>query len=292
MRGWHVERVKDLQQLTRQYGRYWVCRGDGTYVLYATMKTKPKLEPIQRTEFEPIEEDSLRILYQQVGKYLYSSYEQWELAFMRNKDVPAQLMLWIRVAIVHEAYLQRHPEQAGNAKDILSFICTMTVAVEAVRQTAQVEEMKNLWNAISHDQAMRWLVEKMQVFDCAWCQHKAATGQFGTLPVCTDCGQQLDHAFQAATEALEGEGWKQDGGIAISKVQLLAANEESVRLGLAHNLSDDIRNLPDNDFPVIAHFLFPDHVRLMLVLPKDGHWVHALLDVSKDMFLGIQAKKG
>jgi hypothetical protein len=57
-----------------------------------------------------------RHLFRQTGHYVYASFEQWELAFMRDSHPWREILIWEAICRAYEAYLAKHPEAANDAK--------------------------------------------------------------------------------------------------------------------------------------------------------------------------------
>ena len=80
---------------------------------------EPRQGPIRHKKgLSPLLTDLARNLFQRAGHYVYPSFEQWELGFMRDMHPWREILVWEVICRAYEAYLARHPEAANDAKVI------------------------------------------------------------------------------------------------------------------------------------------------------------------------------
>jgi hypothetical protein len=58
----------------------------------------------------PVLEQIARTLYSKVGHFVYPSFEQWEIGFMRDMHPWWELLIWEAIARTHDLYLAKHPD--------------------------------------------------------------------------------------------------------------------------------------------------------------------------------------
>jgi hypothetical protein len=110
----------------------WIYQ-DGQYhwegkLRHAEVVGKAKPGPIRHQSLEPKWEQVCRDLYPIVGKYINSTYEQWELGFLRDANPDKELAVWQSIATAFTKYCNEHPD--CDKKKLVADLVGLTFGVE------------------------------------------------------------------------------------------------------------------------------------------------------------------
>jgi hypothetical protein len=118
-------------------------------------KKKPKREkrsvplselkqgPIRHKQgLSPLLTKLARELFQRAGHYIYQTFEQWELGFMRDSHPWREILIWEAICRAYEAYLAKHPEAAKDAKIIPALAISSGATLE--KEPAKSQELQQL----------------------------------------------------------------------------------------------------------------------------------------------------
>jgi len=104
---WRLEQTEKLQPC-------WVCESieDGkTRFRWEGNVSRKNLEwKIRHPEGLGALEQECREVFESVGKYIRSTYEQWELGFMYDEHPDQELALWRQIGDAHRRYMIDHPD--------------------------------------------------------------------------------------------------------------------------------------------------------------------------------------
>jgi len=73
--------------------------------------------PIRHSQLPPELEDLARHSYQVVGHFLYPTFEQWEIGFLRDANPEREIVLWFVIAEVFKVATKKRPDL--DEKEIL-----------------------------------------------------------------------------------------------------------------------------------------------------------------------------
>ena len=62
----------------------------------------------------PVLEKLARAIFAKVGHFVYPTFEQWELGFMRDKQPWREILIWETIARTFDLYVAEHPEAADS----------------------------------------------------------------------------------------------------------------------------------------------------------------------------------
>jgi hypothetical protein len=120
-------------------------------------KKKPKREkrsvplsdlkqgPIRHKQgLSPLLTELARGLFQRAGHYVYPSFEQWELGFMRDLHPWREVLIWEAICRAYEAYLARHPE-AENDQSIVPAMAAISAGGILEKEPEKSQELQDLF---------------------------------------------------------------------------------------------------------------------------------------------------
>lgn len=80
--------------------------------------------PLRHESLGPVLEKWLRKLYARVGKFRRSTFEQWEIDFLRAENPHPEMFVWEIIARTHEAYSEAHPDD--DPRKTLGMLCAIS----------------------------------------------------------------------------------------------------------------------------------------------------------------------
>ena len=98
-------------------GNSGYCKRDGPWKVIHCMPKDLVQGPIRHEKLSPESLATARSTYQDVGRYLYPSFEQWELGFLRDCHPERELRIWTKISIAFNDFLARsgrNPEQVSQ----------------------------------------------------------------------------------------------------------------------------------------------------------------------------------
>ncbi|PQO41842.1 hypothetical protein C5Y96_00270 [Blastopirellula marina] len=69
-----------------------------------------------------------RFTYDRLGKFIYPSFEQWELGFLRDVNPDRELILWFRMSYAYENYTENNPSE--NVEEIYKDLVGLSIGGE------------------------------------------------------------------------------------------------------------------------------------------------------------------
>lgn len=88
--------------------------------------------PIQHESLTDNQLERVRVIYQSLGPYLNTAFEQFELNFERDENPEQEIQAWSRIAFAHQTFLQRNP--AATQQDVeRAFKALLLVSMRAPR---------------------------------------------------------------------------------------------------------------------------------------------------------------
>lgn len=105
----------------------------------------------------PLLEQIAREIYAKVGHFVYPTFEQWELGFMRDMHPWREVLLWEVIARTSDLYLAKHPD--ANLEQVVSDIVVVSTGhisenpteAEKELQTLFCEAGKKRWTALTEE---------------------------------------------------------------------------------------------------------------------------------------------
>ncbi|MGA2258639.1 MAG: hypothetical protein ABSG53_28570 [Thermoguttaceae bacterium] len=100
--------------------------------------------PIRHKQgLSPLLTELARNLFQRAGHYVYPSFEQWELGFMRDMHPWREILIWEAICRAHEAYVAKHPEAANHAT-IIPALAAISAGATLEKEPEKSQEMQTL----------------------------------------------------------------------------------------------------------------------------------------------------
>ena len=107
-----------------QDGQYhWEGKVNGSELM-----NRVKPGPIRHERLEPEWEQVCHDLYPVVGKYISSTYEHWELGFLRDANPDKELAVWQSIAGAFAKYCHEQPD--CDKKKLVGDLIRLTIGVE------------------------------------------------------------------------------------------------------------------------------------------------------------------
>jgi hypothetical protein len=98
----------------------------------------------QKKGLTPVLEELARVLFAKVGHFVYPTFEQWELGFMRDMHPWREILIWENIARTFDLYVAEHPE-AANSEQIVGTIVSISTGQIFENETATDKELRKLF---------------------------------------------------------------------------------------------------------------------------------------------------
>ncbi len=92
----------------------------------------------------PLLEELARVLFSKVGHFVYPTFEQWELGFMRDTHPWREILIWENIARTFDLYVAEHPE-AANSEQVVGTIVSISMGQVSENETENEKELCNLF---------------------------------------------------------------------------------------------------------------------------------------------------
>ncbi len=92
----------------------------------------------------PLLEEFARILFSKVGHFVYPTFEQWELGFMRDMHPWREILIWENIARTFDLYITEHPE-AANSEQVVGTIVSISTGQVSENETETEKELRKLF---------------------------------------------------------------------------------------------------------------------------------------------------
>ena len=105
----------------------------------------------------PLLERIARGLYSTVGHFVYPTFEQWELGFMRDMQPWREILIWETIARTSDLYRAKHPDAnleqvVGKAVSIsLGHVSENESAMEKELRAVYIEASRQRWTALTEE---------------------------------------------------------------------------------------------------------------------------------------------
>lgn len=100
----------------------------------------------------PLLEEFARAIYAKVGHFVYPTFEQWELGFMRDLHPWREILIWEIIARTFDLYVAEHPK-AANDKQVVGTIVAISTGQVSKNETKNEKELHKLYMEASQN---RW----------------------------------------------------------------------------------------------------------------------------------------
>jgi hypothetical protein len=92
----------------------------------------------------PLLEEFARVLFSKVGHFVYPTFEQWELGFMRDTHPWREILIWENIARTFDLYVAEHPETA-NSEQVVGTIVSISTGQVSENETETEKELRKLF---------------------------------------------------------------------------------------------------------------------------------------------------
>jgi len=92
----------------------------------------------------PLLEQIGRMLYSKVGHFVYPSFEQWEIGFMRDMHPWREILIWEAIARTHDLYLAKHPD--ADMQQPVGTIVSISLGHVSEKETKVERELRTLFS--------------------------------------------------------------------------------------------------------------------------------------------------
>ncbi len=99
----------------------------------------------------PLLEQIARMLYSKVGHFVYPSFEQWELGFLRDMHPWREILVWEAIARTHDLYVAKHPD--ADMQQPVGTIVSISLGHVSEKETEAEKELRTLFSEACK---MRW----------------------------------------------------------------------------------------------------------------------------------------
>ncbi len=92
----------------------------------------------------PLLEELARAIFAKVGHFVYPTFEQWDLGFMRDMHPWREILIWENIARAFDLYVAEHPE-AANSEQIVGTIVSISTGYVSENETETEKELRKLY---------------------------------------------------------------------------------------------------------------------------------------------------
>ena len=91
----------------------------------------------------PLLEQIARMIYAKVGHFVYPTFEQWEIGFMRDMHPWKEILIWEAIARTHDLYLAKHPD--AEMQQAVGTLVSLSLGQVSENQTEAEKELQTLF---------------------------------------------------------------------------------------------------------------------------------------------------
>lgn len=101
--------------------------------------------PLQRESLTKAQEDAARAIFEYLLPYLDTTFEQFEINFLRDADPDAEIQVWYQIAVIHSSILEHNPDATDDGKDVFSSL--LIISMGATSKPENVSE--RVWELVN-----------------------------------------------------------------------------------------------------------------------------------------------
>ena len=101
----------------------------------------------------PLLEQIARTIYTKVGHFVYPTFEQWEIGFMRDMQPWREILIWETIARTSDLYRAKHPD--ANLEQVVSKAVSISLGHISENESAMEKELREFYIEASKK---RWMV--------------------------------------------------------------------------------------------------------------------------------------
>lgn len=87
-----------------------------------------RLSPLQRESLTQQQEEAARAIFEYLTPYLDTTFEQFEINFLRDANPDAEIQVWYQIAVIHSSILEHNPDATDDdGKDVFSSLLIISM---------------------------------------------------------------------------------------------------------------------------------------------------------------------
>ena len=84
--------------------------------------------PLQRESLTQQQEEAARAIFEYLTPYLDTTFEQFEINFLRDANPDAEIQVWYQIAVIHSSILEHNPDATDDdGKDVFSSLLIISM---------------------------------------------------------------------------------------------------------------------------------------------------------------------
>ena len=111
----------------------------------------------------PLLEQIARTIYPKVGHFVYPSFEQWELGFMRDMHPWKEILIWEAIARTHDRYHAKHPD--ADMQQTVGTLVSISLGAASENPTETEKELRALFGEACNKRWTAYLDETVEFPD-------------------------------------------------------------------------------------------------------------------------------
>ena len=102
--------------------------------------------PRRRESLTPEQEDAACAIFEYLSPYLDTTFEQFEINFMRDANPDAEIQVWYQIAVIHSSILEHNPDATDDdGKDVFSSL--LIISMGGTSKPENVSE--RVWDTVN-----------------------------------------------------------------------------------------------------------------------------------------------
>lgn len=102
--------------------------------------------PLQRESLSQEQEEAARAIFEYLSPYLATTFEQFEINFLRDANPDAEIQVWCQIAAIHSSFLEQNPNTSeDDGKDVFSSL--LMISMGGTSKPEHVSEQ--VWDLVS-----------------------------------------------------------------------------------------------------------------------------------------------
>lgn len=102
--------------------------------------------PLQRESLTQQQEEAARAIFEYLSPYLATTFEQFEINFLREADPDAEIQVWYLMAVIHSSFLEVHPDASeDDGKDVFSSLLVISMGGDSKPK----EVSERVWDLVN-----------------------------------------------------------------------------------------------------------------------------------------------
>ena len=102
--------------------------------------------PLQRESLTQQQEEAARAIFEYLKPYLDTTFEQFEINFLRDANPDAEIQVWYQIAVIHSSILEHNPDATDDdGKDVFSSL--LIISMGGTSKPENVSE--RVWNLVN-----------------------------------------------------------------------------------------------------------------------------------------------